>query len=255
MDLRFDGKTVLVTGASTGIGAALAAGFGSSGARVAVHYNSSADAAAAVADRIRADGGDAWTVRADLAEPGAAAALAREVLDRSGGIDVLVNNAGSLVDRRLTGELTQELYEQVFQLNVGSLSELCNAVIPSMRDRGTGAVINVGSIGAVSGGSPGASLYVATKGAVAAYTRALAKEVAADGVRVNCLSPGVISTPFHERWTTDAAMSAMVATIPMGRPGTPEDCVGAALFLSHEGFSGYVTGQVLAVNGGQHFLG
>lgn len=255
MDLRFDSKTVLVTGASTGIGAALAAGFGAGGASVAVHYNRSADAATAVADLIRADGGDAWTVRADLGEPGAAAALAAEVLARGDGIDVLVNNAGSMVDRRPTGELTQELYEQVFQLNVGSLAELCNAVVPSMRDRATGAVVNVGSVAAVSGGGPGASLYAATKGAVASYTRALAKEVAADGVRVNCLSPGVISTPFHEQWTTDAAMSAMVGTIPMGRAGTPEECVGAVLFLSHEGAGGYVTGQVLAVNGGQHFLG
>lgn len=255
MDVRFDDVTVLVTGASTGIGAAVAAGFGASGARVAVHYNSSADAARAVADGIRTGGGEAWTVQADLSLPGGAAALAAAVQEHWGDIDVLVNNAGGLVERRPTGELSQDLYEQVFQLNVGSLAELCNAVVPSMRARGSGAVVNVGSVAAVSGGGPGASLYAATKGAVAAYTRALAKEVAADGVRVNCLSPGVVRTPFHERWTTEESMQAMVASIPMGRAGDPHECVGAVLFLSHDGLSGYVTGQVLAVNGGQHFLG
>jgi 3-oxoacyl-[acyl-carrier protein] reductase len=254
-DLRFDDTTVLVTGASTGIGAAVAAGFGAAGADVWVHYNSSAEAAEDVAAGIRGAGGRGRTVQADLSVPGAAAALAAQVLEGSDGIDVLVNNAGSMVGRRRVGEATHELYQQVFQLNVGSMTEMCNAVVPSMRARGSGAVINVGSVAAVSGGGPGAALYAATKGAVTSYTRALAKEVAADGVRVNCLSPGVIGTPFHDRWTTPESMEAMVTTIPMGRAGTAQECVGAVLFLAHDGLSGYVTGQVLAVNGGQHFLG
>lgn len=251
MEIRFDGRTVLVTAASTGIGAALATGYAAAGASVVVHYNSSADAAGAVVAAIR----DAQLVNADLSDPTAAAPLAEEVLDRTGRIDVLVNNAGGLVERRPTGELSRDLYDSVFQLNIGSVVALCNAVVPSMRSRGSGGVLNVGSIAAVNGGAGGSSLYAASKGAVASYTRALAKEVAADGVRVNCLSPGVIATPFHERFTAPEVMATMVASIPLGRAGTPEDCVGPALFLTHDGLSRYVTGQVLAVNGGQHFMG
>lgn len=255
MDIRFDDATVLVTGASTGIGAALAVAYGACGATVAVHYNASEDAAAAVVDSIRAAGGDAWQVQADLGDPEAAGRLAEQVLERAGRVDVLVNNAGGLVERRPTGEVTRDLYDAVMQLNVGSVVSLTNAVVPSMRDRGSGAVLNVASIAAVTGGGPGASLYASAKGAVVSYTRSLAKELADTGVRVNCLAPGVIDTPFHDRYTSPEAMAAMVGTIPMGRTGTPQECVGAALFLTSDALSSYVTGQVLAVNGGQHFLG
>lgn len=255
MDIRFNGRTVLVTGASTGIGATLAVAYGACGAQVAVHYNSSEAAAAAVVGRIRDAGGEAWQVQADLADPAAAATLAEQVLEHYGSIDVLVNNAGGLVDRRPTGEVTRELYDAVLQLNVGSVVALSNAVVPSMRARGSGSILNVSSVAAVTGGGPGASIYASAKGAVLSYTRALAKELAADGLRVNCLSPGVIDTPFHERYTTAEGMTAMVGTIPMGRAGRADECVGAALFLTCDDLSSYVTGQVLAVNGGQHFFG
>lgn len=255
MEIRFDGRTVLVTGASTGIGAALAVGYGAAGATVAVHYNSSEPAAAAVVDRIRAAGGDAFAVQADLSDPAAAGTLAEEVLGRAGSVDVLVNNAGALVERRPTGEVTRDLYDAVLDLNVAAVVALSNAVVPSMRSKGSGAILNVSSIAAANGGGPGASLYAAAKGAVVSYTRALAKELAGDGVRVNCLSPGVIATPFHDRYTSAEGMAAMIGTIPMGRAGSPEECVGAALFLTSDALSGYVTGQVLAVNGGQYFHG
>ncbi len=255
MEIRFDDRTVLVTGASTGIGAALATAYGASGARVAVHYGSSADAAAAVVQRIRDAGGEAWAVQANLADHHAPQRLAEQVQECYGRVDVLVNNAGGLIERRPTGDIGRELYDAVTQLNLASVVALCGAVVPAMREAGSGAVLNVSSVAAVNGGGPGASLYAAAKGAIVSYTRALAKELAPDGVRVNCLSPGTIDTPFHERYTTAEGMAAAVATIPMGRTGTAEECVGAALFLTHEGMSGYVTGQVLAVNGGQHFLG
>ena len=255
MDIRFDDRTVLVTGASTGIGAALAVGYGACGATVAVHYNSSEPAAAAVVDRIREAGGDAFAVQADLGDADAAGALAEEVLGRAGALDVLVNNAGALIERRPTGEVTRELYDAVLDLNVAAVVALSNAVVPAMRSKGSGAILNVSSIAAANGGGAGASLYAAAKGAVVSYTRALAKELAGDGVRVNCLAPGVIATPFHERYTSPQAMEAMVGTIPMGRTGTPEECVGAALFLTSDALSSYVTGQVVAVNGGQFFHG
>lgn len=255
MDIRFDGKTVLVTGASTGLGAAMAVEFARSGAHTVVHYNNSAEAAQEVVARIEADAGSAYAVQADLSDRGGQASLASQVQERSGRIDVLVNNAGGLVERRLIGEVTPELYDAVMELNFGSVVALCNAVLPDMRARRAGSIINVGSIASVNGGSPGSSLYGASKGAVASYTRALAKEVAQDGVRVNAMSPGVIATPFHDRYTTPENMERMVQTIPMGRVGQPEECVGAALFLASDLLSGYVTGQVVAVNGGQHFMG
>lgn len=255
MDIRFDDRTVLVTGASTGIGAAVATAYGVSGARVAVQYGSSADAAAAVVQRVRDAGGEAWAVQADLADHDAPQRLAEQVQERYGRVDVLVNNAGGLPERRPTGEVSRELYDAVLQLNLASVVALCGAVVPAMRAAGSGSILNVSSVAAVTGGRPGASLYAAAKGAVVSYTRALAKELAADGVRVNCLSPRVIDTPFHDRYTSPEGMVAMVSTIPMGRTGAADECVGAALFLTHGGMSGYVSGQVLAANAGQHFLG
>ena len=255
MQIRFDDTVVLVTGASTGIGAAMAAGFGRCGATVMVHYNANEDAAEQVVAGIEAEGGRAWAVRADLSDRGEQQRLVHDVLGRHSSIDVLVNNAGGMVERRLVGEMTAELYDRVMELNFGSVVALSNAVAPVMQRRGAGNIINIGSIASVNGGSPGSSLYGATKGAVASYTRALARELAKDGVRVNAISPGVILTPFHERYSTPEALESMRSTVPMGRLGSPEECVGAALFLASDHLSGYVTGQVLAVNGGQHFLG
>lgn len=255
MQIRFDDKVVLITGASTGIGAAMAAGFGRCGGTVVVHYNASEAAAKEVVSEIETAGGRAWAVGADLSDRGDQQRLVDDVLGRYPSIDVLVNNAGGMVERRLVGDMTADLYDTVMELNFGSVVALSNAVAPVMRTKGEGAIVNIGSIAAVNGGSPGSSLYGASKGAIASYTRALARELAKDGVRVNAISPGVITTPFHERYSTPEALDAMRSTVPMGRLGVPEECVGAALFLASNDLSGYVTGQVLAVNGGQHFLG
>jgi 3-oxoacyl-[acyl-carrier protein] reductase len=245
------GKIVLVTGASTGIGAAVARGFGAVGARVCVHYNSSAAEAAEVVAAIRAGGSEAWAEPADLGTPGNATALVARVAAHAGGLDVLVNNAGHILTRVPFAETDEALYRRLIDLNLTSVIEASRAALPHLRARGRGAIVNTTSVAARNGGGPGTVLYATAKGAVSTFTRGLAKEMARDGVRVNGVAPGIIDTPLHQRFTAPAQMAALVAGIPMGRAGSAEECVGAYLVLASETLSGYITGQIIEVNGGQ----
>ncbi len=245
------GRVVLVTGASTGIGAAVARGFGACGARVAVHCHRSAAEAAAVVAAIATAGGEAWVEHADLAVPAHAAALVDRVAARAGGLDVLVNNAGHLIRRTPFADADAALLRDLLDVNLGALVSACHAALPHLRARGRGAIINTTSVAARNGGGPGTVLYAATKGAVSTFTRGLAKELARDNIRVNAVAPGIIATPLHAKLTPPETFRAMTAQIPMGRAGSAEECVGAYLFLASEACSGYVTGQVIEVNGGQ----
>lgn len=246
------GRAVLVTGASTGIGAAVARAFGAQGARVAVHCHSHRDAAEAVAADVRAAGGEALVLQADVTSSAACRALVADTVAAFGGIDVLVNNAGAMVQRVPIESLTDELFDQVLHLNVRSALACIAAAVPAMRARGGGAVINVTSVAARHGGGPGAVLYAGSKGFVSTMTRGLAKELVREGIRVNAVAPGVIHTPFHDRFSTPQMLEAFRATIPMNRIGTPDECTGAFLYLASTAMSGYVTGQILEVNGGQY---
>jgi 3-oxoacyl-[acyl-carrier protein] reductase len=252
MQIRFDGQVVLITGASTGIGAALARAFGRAGASVVVHYGRSAEQAESVAHDIEAAGGAVLLAQADVAEPGQLSGLCDAALERFGRVDVLVNNAGSLVRRTPIAEGSDAFTREVLDINFTSTVAMCRLLVPAMRQQGRGNIINVTSIAARNGGGNGSVLYAASKGAVSTFTRGLARELAPDRIRVNALSPGVIRTPFHERFTNEQQMGAMVATIPMGRAGTPEECVGTVFYLASDALSGYVTGQIIEVNGGQY---
>jgi 3-oxoacyl-[acyl-carrier protein] reductase len=245
-------QAVLITGASSGIGAALAKGVGEAGAAaVAVHYNTGRDGAEEVVHQLNAVGVAAAHFQADLTVRGAAEGLVREVIDRFGRIDVLINNAGTLVGRRPTVEVDDAFYNAVLDANLYSTVACCRAVLPEMIDRRSGTVINVSSVAARIGGGNGAALYAASKGAVSTYTRGLAREVASQGIRVNAISPGTIATPFHERFTSPEALEAVKATIPMGRLGRADEMVGPTVFLASNA-SSYVTGQIIEVNGGQY---
>lgn len=244
------GKAVLITGASTGIGAALAKAFGAQGAMVGVHYNSSEDAARAVADAVKEAGGKAHLVRADASKSGEIARAVEETATAFGRLDGLINNAGGMVARLPYAEMTDEHYDAVMDLNGRSVLAATRAALPHMKAAGGGFVINTTSIAARNGASGGAGLYGSSKAFVANVTRGMAKEFIPFGIRVNAVAPGVIETPFHERYSTEAQLKAQLATVPQGRLGVAEDCVGAYLFLACESLSGYIIGQTIEVNGG-----
>lgn len=247
-DLR--GKCVLVTGASTGIGAAVARGFAAQGARVALHYHASEAAARDVADAIAGEGGEVFLVRGDVSDSQQVARVVEESLGHLGRLDGLVNNAGLMLGRVAYADITDEHYDAVMNLNARSVIAACRAAIPVLKKNG-GFIINTSSVAARNGAGGGAGLYGSAKAFVSNVTRGMAKELIGFGIRVNAVAPGFIATRFHERYSTPAQFDAQVAMIPQGRPGTPDDLVGAYLFLASERLSGYVIGQVIEVNGGQ----
>ena len=245
-------KVVLITGASTGIGAAAARAFGRNGAKVAVNFNASREEAESVAADIEAGGGQAALIQGDVTQPETASRVTAEAVRAFGRIDVLVNNAGALVKRTPVDQYTDDFVDAVLELNAKQVVRFMRDVSVQMRSQGGGSIINVSSIAARHGGGPGSVIYAAAKGFIATATRGWAKELVKDGIRVNAVSPGVIATPFHDRYSTAEQLAAMQATIPMNRIGAPEECVGAFLYLASEQLSGYVTGQIIEVNGGQY---
>ena len=246
------GKVVLITGASTGIGAAAARAFAGEGCKVGIHYNASADAAQSVAADVKAAGGEAALIPGDVTVEDDVKRIVRDAAQKFGRIDVLVNNAGGMLGRVKLEDYTVEHINRVLSLNCTQVALFMREVVPIMRKQKSGNVINVTSIAARNGGGGGAILYAGSKGFVSTVTHGWAKEVVGDGIRVNALSPGVITTPFHERYSTAEQLKAMQATIPMNRLGGAEDCAGTLLYLASDALSGYVTGQVIEVNGGQY---
>jgi 3-oxoacyl-[acyl-carrier protein] reductase len=243
-------KLVLVTGSGTGIGAALSRAFAAQGARVALHFNKSAAAATALAREIQDEGGTAALVQGDLSGLAAAREVVEAAAEALGGLDILINNAGSLIARRSVLDADEPWLDAVFNLNARAVIGTSQAAVPHMERRGGGVIINVGSIAGVDGGGAGAGIYGSAKAFVQNLTRHLARDLASRNIRVNTVSPGVIDTPFHAS-TPAERMEAMRKSVCLGRIGTPGDCVGTFLFLASGQLSGYITGQNIHVNGGQ----
>src|SRR6185503_13501639 len=208
-------KLVLITGASSGIGAALARAFGAQGAKLALHFNSHADAARSLAREIGQGGHEPVLVRGDLSKRGAARRVVEEAVGKLGGLDILINNAGGLGERRPIGDVDDALFDFVYDLNVRSVIGATQAAIPHFEKRGGGNIINVGSIAGIDGGGPGSSMYSSAKAAVHNITRHLARDLARKKIRVNTVAPGAIATPFHER-TPLERLEAMRNAAPLG---------------------------------------
>jgi 3-oxoacyl-[acyl-carrier protein] reductase len=252
MTTDLTGKAVFITGASTGIGAAAARAFARHGAKVVIHYNASRDAAEAVAKDCRALGGEAALVGGDVMQVANVRRIAAAALAAWGRIDVLINNAGGLIARTKVEDYSDDYIQKVLALNVTQVAMFMHEVVPVMRRQKHGNVINVSSIAARHGGGAGAIIYAGAKGFISTATRGWAKELVGDGIRVNAVSPGVITTPFHDRYSTPEQLKSMQATIPMNRLGTADECAGTFVYLASDAMSGYVTGQVIEVNGGQY---
>jgi 3-oxoacyl-[acyl-carrier protein] reductase len=243
------GRAALVTGAGSGIGRAVALAFASAGAKVAVHYNASADEAKETLAQIERLGSSGALVRADLTDESAASAAVDQAASQLGGLDVLVNNAGDPLQRSALADCPTDLWRRAFAVNVDSAFFVTRRAIPHLLKSSGGTIVNILSLSVQTGGAGGAGPYAAAKGALEVMTRTLAKELA-PSVRVNAVMPGVIETRHHERFSTPERMQEYRRQTPLGRNGGADEVAQAVLFLA-SGASSFITGAILDVNGGR----
>jgi 3-oxoacyl-[acyl-carrier protein] reductase len=243
------GQTALITGASSGIGQATAVAMARAGAKVGVNYFKNRSGAEETVEALRKAGEEVMAIRADVTRAAEVEAMIEEVRKRWKHIDILVNNAGDLLARRMLAEMTEEYWDQVMALNLKSVFLCVKAVWQEMAERKSGCIINVTSIAGRNGGGPGAAAYAAAKGGMLTYNKSLAKELAPYGIRVNAIAPGVIQTPYHERYSPPEVMKKFVAQIPLGRVGTSEEIADVIVFLASPA-ARYMTGETVEVNGG-----
>jgi len=240
----FEGRTVVITGAGNGIGKAALHAFHTAGANIIAHWGRDPEYAQGMPEACAGWAGD-------FTKPDQQTAFVDFVRSHTDTVDVLVNNAGTMFGRFPADTLTEEQYGNIVELNQHAVVRITRGLLPLLRQASDAAIINTVSISAATGGSPGSSIYSATKAFVSTYSRGLARELAPSGIRVNAVSPGVINTDFHARYSSAEKLEATRLQIPLQRLGTPEDCAPTFLFLASSQLSGYITGQVIEINGGQ----
>ncbi len=243
-------RVALITGASSGIGQATAVELANRSYQVAVHYFQNEKGARQTFEKVRSvKHGKARVYSCDVSDPAQVAQMVGDVLADFGRVDLLVNNAGSLIERRALAEMDYDLWRRIMALNLDSVFLVTRAVLPFMIQQRQGVIVNVASIAGRNGGGPGAAAYAVAKGGLITLTKSMAKEFIGRGIRVNGVNPGVIATPFHERFSTKEMLDRFVAAIPLQRVGTSEEVARVIAFLASDEAS-YLVGEVVEVNGG-----
>jgi len=242
------GKKSIVTGASRGIGRAIAEAFSYAGSEIFIHYYKSGQEAIALKKLLEKSGGQAHTVKADVTNPDDVIRMFEVVSSCWENVDILVNNVGDLVQKSVTTAMSNELIDATIRVNLNSMIYCTREVIPLMKNSNNPCIVNLGSVAAHNGGSNGSTLYAATKAAVHTFTRGLAKELAPK-IRVNGIAPGTILTNFHRKYSTKTQLEKTIKNTPLKRLGNPEDIAAAAVYLCGEGAS-FVTGEIMEINGG-----
>jgi 3-oxoacyl-[acyl-carrier protein] reductase len=248
---ELSGKVALVTGGARDIGRAVSLALADAGASVAINYNASADKANEVVSEIEGRGGKAIAVKGDVTRAQDVEAIVTAALQLGDAIDVLVNNAGGLLARKKLDEMDETFWDDVMAINLKSVFLVTKAVVPHMTNGG--AIVNLASLAARDGGGGGALAYSAAKGAVLTLTRGLSKELAPKKIRVNCVSPGMIDTTFHDTFTSPEVRKTVASRTSVGREGSSEDVANAVLFLATDR-SAYITGESIEINGGIYFV-
>lgn len=244
------GKNVLITAGAQGIGESITRHFVDSGANVAIHYFSSADTANSLVDYAATKGVKAISIAGDLTKEADANAMVEKTVEAFGGLNVLINNAGSLVARRMLDEMDANFWHKVMDINLTSMMFATRAAAPHLGKNDSASIVNLASLAGRKGGHPGSLVYSTSKGAILTFTRALAAELGGQGTRVNAVAPGLIlGTSFHNTHTTKESADKTTAGIPILRAGNVDDVARAVLYLASE-YDGFITGATLDINGG-----
>lgn len=244
------GKRALVTGAEQGIGKAAAEGLLKAGCDIAIHYFKGEEGPKELVALAESLGRKASYFQADLTEENAAADLVGKANDFLGGMDVLINNVGGLVERRLLGDIDIAFWQKVIDINMTSMMVITREAAPHLAKANGASVVNLSSLAGRKGGHPGSLVYSMTKGAVLTFTRALSNELGPQGIRVNAVAPGLIlGTRFHDTHTTKESADETIKGIPLGRAGDVYDIARPIVFLASE-YDGFITGETIDINGG-----